>query len=180
MPVFELCCEAHGTEDVFLPHWYSCDPPCPVCGGARQRLMSSFATPFMGSLHKYTDPNRENAHMEGFWAYRKHSSISGQPEPVWLDSMTAVKEYNKAEGLSAPGDVPMNSTISPDGKRIISDGMAGNWNGASLPAAPARLREMISTPADQCSPPPCTAAPSMPEDYGVTVQAVEAPPEVNG
>jgi hypothetical protein len=118
----------------------------------------------MGSVHKYTDPNKENSHMDGYWAYRKVSSISGQPEPVYLDSMQKIKEFNSAEGLSAPGEVPTNATVSADGKRILSDGMPGNWRG-SLPEVPSAVWRMTTSltalsgkdPAPVASGPPCTA-----------------------
>ena len=179
MPIFEEFCPlCSATEDCYLPRWDAADPPCPRCLGPRRRLMSCFASPFSGSIHKYVDLNREGSHMDGWWAYRKRSSISGQPEPVYLDSMQAVKEFNRAEGLTAPGEVPTNSTISADGKSITSAGMPGNWSGPC--SIPSRLREMISTPAEKCSAPPGTACPSMPSDYGVRVEAVEATAEVGG
>ena len=177
MPLFEVRCDAcRATDEVFLHHWYSTDPPCPVCLGPRRRLMSCFASPFMGSLRKYSDLKREGAQMDGFWAYKKKSSVSGQPEAVFLDSVSAVREFNKAEGLTAPGEVPRNVQIGSDGKTLSSTGMPGNWAGPC--SMPARLREMISTPAEKCSPPPGTAAPTMPANYGVSVKAVEAPAEM--
>lgn len=131
--------------------------------------MSAFAAPFMGSLTKYADSNRENAQMEGWWAYRKRSSISGQPEPTYIDSMEKLKEFNRAEGLAAPGEVPTNSTVSADGRRIISDGMPGQWarggGSGSLDALiPSRVWEMDKSltsvhgkePAPDTSGPPCT------------------------
>lgn len=180
MPVYPLLCPVcQTTEDVFLHHWYSPTPVCEVCSGPRERQVAPFSAPFSGSLHKYMDLKREGADRDGFWAYRQKSSISGQPEPVWLDSMEAVKAFNKAEGLSAPGDVPPNSTISSDGKRIESRGMPGQWV-TSVPAIPSRLQEMISTPAEKCSPPPMNFSPCMPMDYGIRPEVTSAPPEVGG
>ena len=177
MPIFEEFCPAcSATEDCYLSRWDAPDPPCPVCLGPRRRLMSCFASPFMGSLRKYSDLKREGAQMDGFYAYRKRTSVSGQPEPVFLSSVAEVREFNKAEGLSPPGEIPRNVQIGSDGKTLSSAGMPGNWSGPC--SMPARLREMISTPAEKCSPPPGTASPSMPAGYGVSVQAVEAPAEV--
>jgi putative FmdB family regulatory protein len=178
MPVFEFECHACQTSDErFLRHWDDPAPECFVCGEPMAKQFSRFAAPFMGSLRKYTDAKRENAEMEGFWAYKTRSSVSGQPEPVYLDSMAAVREFNKAEGLAAPGEVPTNSTVSADGRRIISNGMPGQWQ-CGVPEMPSRLREMVEVPAEQCSSPAATACPSMPIDFGVRVQAVEAPPEM--
>jgi predicted nucleic acid-binding Zn ribbon protein len=179
MPLYEVHCDAcRATDEVFFHHWYSPDPPCPVCLGPRRRLMSCFASPFMGSLRKYSDLKREGAQMDGFWAYKKKSSVSGQPEAVFLDSVSAVREFNKAEGLTAPGEVPRNVQIGSDGKTLSSTGMSGQWAGPY--SIPSRLQEMISTPAERCSPPPGTACPSMPADYGVRVEAVQPTAEVGG
>jgi hypothetical protein len=115
--------------------------------------------------------------MDGFWAYRKRSSVSGNPEPVYLDSMQAIRDFNKAEGLAAPGEVPTNSTISADGKTIQSNGMPGNWQ-CGFPSIPSRLQQMIDTPADKCKPLPATSTPCMPMSYGVSSKVVEAPPEI--
>ena len=179
MPLYEIFCDAcRATDEVFLHHWWEPDPPCSICLGPRRRLISNFASPFMGSLRKYSDLKREGSQKDGFWAYKTRSSISGQPEPVFLSSVAEVREFNKAEGLAPPGEVPVNSTISADGKSITSTGMPGQWAGPY--SIPSRLQEMISTPSEKCSPPPGTACPSMPADYGVSVKAVEAPAEMGG
>lgn len=178
MPVFELECRACGrTEDCYFPRWDAPDPACPLCGGARERLMSRFAAPLMGSLKKYADPKREDAHAEGFWAYKTRSSASGRPEPVFLSTMEEVRAFNKAEGLADPSEVPTHSTISADGRRIVSNGMPGQWV-SSMPEMPSRLREMVNVPAEQCRAPAATAAPSMPADFGVRPEVTVAPVEV--
>jgi hypothetical protein len=100
---------------------------------------------------------------------------------VWIENMQQLREFNKAEGLAAPGEVPTNSTVSADGRKIISDGMPGQWargGGLGLPSMPSRLREMITVPAEQCSPLAATCSPVMPADYGVKPQVVEAPVEM--
>jgi putative FmdB family regulatory protein len=180
MPVYELTCDGCvDTQEVFLHHWDSPNPACERCGGPRRRLMSCFASPFMGSLRKYSDLRREGAQAEGFWAYKKRSSVSGQPEPVFLSSVAEVRDFNRAEGLAPPGEIPVNATISADGRRIVSDGMPGNWRG-NFPPIPARLQQIIDLPADQIKQAPATCTPSMPSDYGVRVEAVEATAEVGG
>jgi len=164
MPIFESLCQSCNTmHEHYLRSWQEMDPPCSTCGGATQRMASRFGVPLSGSLHKYMDPKKEGADREGYWAYKTKSSISGQPEPVWLDSMEAVKEFNRAEGLSAPGEAPTNATITPDGKRIVSDGMPGNWRGC-MPTVPSRVWEMNKSltsltgknPTPVASGPPCT------------------------
>jgi predicted nucleic acid-binding Zn ribbon protein len=180
MPVFEALCSACNTlNEHFLRHWDSPDPPCSHCGGATERMASRFGVPLSGSLGKYMDLRREGADRGGFWAYKKRSSISGQPEPIFLDSMEAVKSFNRAEGLAAPGEVPTNASISADGKRLLSAGMPGNWQ-CGLPGIPTRLQEMIDIPAADCGPCPATASPAMPANYGITIEAVDAPPEMAG
>ncbi len=179
MPVFEYQCRACGTtEERYVKHWDDM-VPCPRCGVPQEKLFSRFAAPFMGSLAKYTDNKRENAGMEGFWAYRTRSSLSGQPEPCWIENMQQLRDFNKAEGLAAPGEVPTNSTISTDGRKIVSNGMPGQWQ-CGLPEMPARMREMVEVPAEQCRPLAATATPCMPIDYGMRPQVAEAPPEVAG
>jgi putative FmdB family regulatory protein len=183
MPVRDFECLACSAieEDVFMRRADDPPPPCPSCGSQRKQLVSKFAVPFSGSLRKYSDPNREGGRIDGFWSYRKRSSISGQPEPVFLDSMQAVCEFNKAEGLSAPGEVPTNSTVTADGKRILSDGMPGQWvRGGSVPSIPARLREMLAKPDSEFHAPAATAVPCMPMGHGISVEAVDALPEMAG
>lgn len=128
--------------------------------------MSRFGIVFTGPITaRYNDPKRENAHQEGFWVYRQRSSISGQPEPVFLNDWQQLREFNKAEGLSAPGEVPTNSTISADGKRILSNGMPGNWSGGYtpelIPSGVWRTTKSMTSlkgkaPTPVASGPPCT------------------------
>jgi hypothetical protein len=124
--------------------------------------MSRFGVVFSGSLHKYTDPRKEGAEMDGFWAYRKLSSISGQPEATFISSMAELKAFNKAEGLSAPGEVPTNATISADGKRLQSAGMPGQWvNSMSVPSGVWEMTKSLTSlkgknPEPVASGPPCT------------------------
>lgn len=167
MPIRDFKCRACGNfdEDRYLPKWNSPDPLCPVCGGEQEQLVGRFGVVFSGPLSaKYMDSKREYAHLEGYWAYKRKSSISGHPEPVFIDSWQAARDFNKAEGLSAPGEVPKNSTISADGKRILSDGFPGQWRGG-MPAVPSGVWKMNKSltalngkdPAPVASGPPCEA-----------------------
>ena len=167
MPVFEVRCGPCGvTEDVYLPKWDRPNPPCERCAGPRERLVSRFGFPFSGSIHKYMDPTREGSSQDGCWMYKKVSSLSGQPEPVWIGSMAELKAFNKAEGLAAPGEVPTNATVSADGKRILSNGMPGQWNcTVDLDAARGMVAHMTTSltslkgksPEPTASGPPCSA-----------------------
>jgi putative FmdB family regulatory protein len=179
VPLYELQCAAcQAVEERYLRHWDDPTPDCPICLGPRVRLASNFGVVFSGPLtRKYMDPKKEGAYEEGFWAYRKRSSISGELEPVFLDTWDKLREFNKAEGLSAPGDAPTNATISSDGKRILSNGMPGQWQ-TGMPSMPARLKEIIEMPADQIPQAAATATPCMPIGYGVSVEAVEPPAEM--
>lgn len=175
MPVFEYHCAAcNSTKESFVHHWDT-PVPCPTCGGPTDKLFSRFAAPYSGSMHKYMDPKREGAEMDGFWAYKKRSSLSGQPEPVFISDMQQLREFNKAEGLAAPGEVPTNATISADGKKIESRGMPGQW-AEGMPGLPARLREIIAKPAEEFSAPAATVTPCMPIDYGIRAEVVSTPP----
>ena len=168
MPLKEYACEACGAiEERYMRRWDTPPPDCPVCLGPRTELASRFGVVFTGRITaRYNEPGRENSHMEGFWTYRKRSSVSGQPEPVFIEDWQQLKNFNKAEGLAAPGDVPTHSTITPDGRRIVSDGMPGQWRG-SLPAIPARLQEIIDAPIEAFKEVGASVTPSMPMSYGV-------------
>ncbi len=165
MPIFELACHAcRTTRDVFLSKWDDADPVCERCGGQQERLMSNFSVVFSGPITaRYCDKNKEGAHADGFWAYRKLSSVSGQPEPVYINDWQQLRDFNRAEGLAAPGEAPTHATISADGKRLVSDGLPGQWRG-SLPGVPSAVyrmdRSMTSlsgrAPAPVASGPPCT------------------------
>jgi putative FmdB family regulatory protein len=173
MPVFEYFCHKCGsTEEIYVRHWD--DPaPCPACGMEREKMMSRFGIVFTGPItRKYMDTKRDGYHMEGFWAYRKRSSISGQPEPVFISTFDELKAFNKAEGLAAPGEVPTNATISADGRKLTSSGMPGQWQ-CGMPPIPSRLQEIIDMPAENIKPSPATVTPRMPIDYGIKIQAVD-------
>ncbi len=164
MPIYDIRCPSClSVEDTYLPHWDTPTPICQACFCPRERLVGRFAVVFTGSLSRYMDKKKEGGHMEGFWCERRLSSISGQPEPVWIDTVEELRAFNKAEGLTAPGEIPSNSTISADGKHILSDGMPGQWR-APAPVIPGGVWEMTKSltsltgkdPAPQEIGPPCT------------------------
>lgn len=179
MPVREyLCprCQTIGEE--WRRHMDDPPTPCPDCGGEREELASRFGIVFTGQITaKYNDPKREAAHREGFWTYRKKTSISGQPEPVKIETWDQLRAFNKAEGLAAPGEVPTNSTVSADGRRIESRGMPGQWT-CGFPSIPSRLQDIIDMPAEKFRPVGASVTPRMPMNYGIKAEPVEATVEV--
>lgn len=175
MPLREYWCEAcQAVEERYVKLRDAPTPTCPVCLGPRTTLASRFGVVFTGPLAaRYNDPKKENAHQEGFWAYRKNTA-SGQPEPTFIETWAELRAYRKSEGLD--GDVPTHATISQDGRTINSSGMPGQWSGG-MPEMPTRLRELVEKPIEEFHSPACTAAPSMPIDHGISVGAVD-PAEV--
>lgn len=169
MPIYDVECQGcRSVEEIFLHHWNSPTPDCPLCRWPRTRLASRFGVVFSGPITaRYNERDRENAHAEGYWAYRKRSSISGQPEPVFIQTWDQRREFMKAEGLE---DAPTNCAISKDGKTLQSNGMPGQWNGGGMPSIPSRLAEIIAMPADQIPQAAATATPRMPIDYGIRVE----------
>lgn len=176
MPIREFyCAQCANLEERYVKLRYTPVPPCPNCGATRIQLASRFAVVFTGPLTaRYNDPKRENAHQEGFWAHRRAADGKLSGEAVRIESWQDLKEFNRSEGLAAPGDVPTNATISKDGKRIVSDGMPGQWRGA-LPPIPSRLQEIIDKPLAEFKPAAATAQPCMPMSYGVKPEVTVMP-----
>ncbi len=132
MPVYESYCDdCTRIKEWYAKHFVDIheNPPCEQCGGPTKRLLSRFGVVFTGALSKkYNDPKVEKYDQEGHWAYRVKSSVSGHPEPVYIDSFQAQREFCKAEGLANPKDLP-NMEADSDG-RFRSNagvGMPGAW-----------------------------------------------------
>lgn len=96
-------------------------------------MISAFAVVFTGALSasKYNQDVKgglpEQRHMDGHWAWRRRSSKSGQPEPVWIDNFATQAQFCKEEGLVNPRDLPSNLEAGADGKSISTRGMPGCW-----------------------------------------------------
>lgn len=178
MPIREFYCEnCREVEERYQKRPDAPVPTCHSCGAARTVLASRFGVVFTGPLaRRYNDPKKEGYYQEGFWAYKKRSSVSGQPEATFIETWDQLRAFNRAEGLSAPGEVPNNASISADGRNISGVGMAGQWVGG-MPEMPARLRELVEKPIEEFKPPGLTATPSMPIDHGISVSALD-PAEV--
>lgn len=129
MPIYEsVCADCETSSEWYAPRFDSSDPQCFVCGKPMKRLISSFSVVFTGPMTaRYNDPKSENPHEEGHWAFRKRSSLSGNPEPVFLETWQDRKEFMKAEGLVGYEDVGPVDT-SPDGRwSNARTGKPGTW-----------------------------------------------------
>jgi hypothetical protein len=96
------------------------------------RLVSTFATPFTGTLDKYKLPNMERfqeTHDGGHYAWRVKSSrlADGGPERVKITNIQEQREFCKAEGLIMPNEINSRSEISDDGKKLYTSGMKDQW-----------------------------------------------------
>lgn len=129
MPLFESICGKCGEmREYYVPHWYSPDPEC--CGEQTKRLVSEFGVVFTGvlSASKYNDPKLERAHQGPHWGWRRRSSKSGKPEPVYIETFEDQKKFCKEEGLVNPKDIG-NIEATSDGKFNSSTGRGtrGQW-----------------------------------------------------
>ncbi len=129
MPIYESYCGPCGVRfEWFSKSFTEDNPPCGDCGNQTVRLISPFAIVFTGAITtRYNDKSKENGEIEGHWAYRVRSSISGQPEAVWIDSWQKQKDFCREEGLINPKELPTNAEVSTDGKKLQSAGMPGAW-----------------------------------------------------
>jgi hypothetical protein len=115
------------VEEHYYPHSDSPTNACGYCGGATDRLIGRPNIVFTGVISaRYNDKNVENPHQEGHWQWRKKSSVSGKPEPVFISDWQTQKEFCKAEGLANPREMPRNMEIASDGKGVLNTrGMPG-------------------------------------------------------
>ncbi len=135
MPVYERTCrDSSCTEygrivEYYTPRFTKEDPPCAVCAGPSARIISRFGIIWTGSITaRYNDKRAENPEKDGgHWAWRRRSSISGQPEPVFISDFSQQKDFCKQEGLVNPRDLPTNAEPSSDGTQLQSRGMPGAW-----------------------------------------------------
>jgi hypothetical protein len=127
MPIFESVCESENCDlrglivDDFYRHYDDPAKLCEWCGQCRTRLPSTFASPFMGEMsRRYVDKSLDDGHREdlGHWMWRTKSSVSGKPEPVYVDTWQKQAEICRAEGLANPRDFDTNTEVSEDGRRF--------------------------------------------------------------
>lgn len=133
MPLYEDVCfrPECPVYDQAVERYYSTSStpqkPCIECGGPTERLMSRFGVVWTGPITaKYNDKESKGAHKEGHWAFRKKSSLSGKPEPVFIETFQQQREFCKAEGLVNPTQAPRNLVVKEDGRTLANTrGMPG-------------------------------------------------------
>jgi hypothetical protein len=75
--------------------------------------------PFSGAIgSRYLDRGLEGGQAKdgGHWAWKKNT-ISGKPEPVYIETFQQQRDYCRSEGLVMPGDTSPGF-ISSDGKTL--------------------------------------------------------------
>jgi hypothetical protein len=128
VPLFTEVCEAQGCilqgdlADEYYRHWDDPQKPCSACGGPTVRQFSPFASPFMGEMsRKYVDTSLDDGQRQdlGHWAWRRKSSVSGKPEPVYIHDWAQQRAFCKAEGLANPTtEMDSNCEVSEDGSKF--------------------------------------------------------------
>jgi hypothetical protein len=127
LPLYESICEVVNCPErgkVF--EWYASrsdapERPCSYCAQPTVRQFSRFNSPFCGAITaRYLDRGLEggNAPDGGHWAWKK-KTLSGKPEPVYIESFQDQKTFCREEGLALPSDSGPGF-ISADGKSITS------------------------------------------------------------
>ena len=121
-------CPTVGLRQEHFYHVSETNPkPCDSCGGPTEPVEFSRSNViFSGAITaRYNDRSATNPHQEGHWAWRK-KTLNGKPEPVFIDSWSAQKDFCKAEGLTNPKDMPRNYEVGEDGKTLLNTrGMPG-------------------------------------------------------
>jgi len=133
MPLLEAICDCSSCSirgkpvEHFYHHFDDTPLPCAECGSPTRRIASRFGVIWTGPISaRYNDRDSANAHQEGHWAWRRRSSKSGKPEPIFLNDWQQQKEFCKEEGLANPREMPRNFEIAADGKTVKSSvGMPG-------------------------------------------------------
>jgi hypothetical protein len=130
VPLYENYCQNCRTvREWYAPTSESPDPEC--CGQPTQRLISMFRVVFTGPISaRYNDRSKENAHLEGFDAWRVHSAKDPRhPEKVRIETWEDRRKFMRDEHLE---EVPSNATASYSGEggrdvKISTVGMPGQW-----------------------------------------------------
>lgn len=99
------------------------NPPCEVCGGPRERLISAPAVVWSKPISSYGDSSKENYRRDnangGHWVMESRSDEAlekGGPIRRFIGSVQDQRNYCKREKLLMPSDVPNNMSISSDGR----------------------------------------------------------------
>lgn len=134
MPLRESACQNHicvlyGDPVEWLEHPRGLeDPPCILCGEKTRRVWSSFGIVFTGALTaRYNEPDRDNAHVEGHWAYPRRTDDGKTPSPVWIDTWQKQREFCKENNFYRPDETGTFAEISDDGRNLTGRGCKGQW-----------------------------------------------------
>jgi hypothetical protein len=117
-------CQGYGVP---IEAWYRTtdpDPVCEICGGEMALMISSFSTPFSGSMStRYADKKLEYAHkMDHEWILEKRAP--GGPKWTKVDQWSDRRRILRQEGLVEHGGMV---DVSSDGRKVSSQGMPGCW-----------------------------------------------------
>lgn len=132
VPIYESwCVQCHSIKEWYAKHFTEVtENPFCDCGEPMVRVASRFGVVFTGAITTKYNDNRtaSNANQEGHWAYRIKSSKSGHPEPVWIDSFAAQRDFCREEKLVNPKDLP-NMEADSEGKfrSNAGVGLPGCW-----------------------------------------------------
>ncbi len=138
MPVRELRCNTKKcVNHAIIYEWFARsmdkpDPKCPECRVQMERLVSTFATPFVGLLSRFNELGKEHFQETpdgGHVAWRVKSSqlVDGGPQRVKIKTHQDQREFCKAEGLIMPDEINRNAEIDSDGKKLCTSGIQGQW-----------------------------------------------------
>lgn len=104
MPNYDMACEKGHLEEVLLGSWSDPNPPCPECGGARERVWS------MGVRHV------------GAMAF-PYTTTAFDGKPVVVKSESHLKALCQAHGVTHRPDVAWNEKSYSHMER----GRDGQW-----------------------------------------------------
>lgn len=134
MPIYgytcqnEDCADAGVEKDKFFKNAaQEVAPDCPVCASKMQRAICAPNVVFARPFSFYDDKNAQCRGQDSHIAYRVHSSKSGKPEPVLIDSFQKQRDYCREEGVRNPGDLNPNSRFGEDGKSMITNEGKSRW-----------------------------------------------------
>lgn len=116
------CYKCRTVSEFRAPRFETPNPPCRLCGGPTDRLISAPAVVFSKRLVDYGDPSKEtwakDQRAGGHWVYERDSDRAkeeGKPVPRFIETAQDQRTYCKAEGLVNPSDLPSNLNVTADG-----------------------------------------------------------------
>jgi hypothetical protein len=134
MPIYEYTCHdaACSERGVMKDHYQkrsdSPAPACPQCANEMKReAISQFQVCWARPLSFYDSKTAQNRGMDSHVAYRIHSSKSGKPEPVVIDSIQKQRDFCREEGLRNPSDLNPHAEINENGTKLQTAGTKGQW-----------------------------------------------------